>query len=562
MNPGKSRLLLILAAILLVVLAACAPAEDPTSTPEPTDVPVETAEAEAVETEEAVATEEPTEEAVATEEPTEEMVETEEAVATEEPTEEMVETEEAMATEEMVATEEPTEEMVETEEAMATEEMAATEEPVEVAMATEEPTEEMVETEEAMATEEMVATEEAMATEEMMMTEEAMATEEMVATEEPTEEAMATEEMVATEEPTEEAMATEEMMATEEAMATEEMMMTEEPMTDGEPQVYEAEYSFVYPAGWEATEGNGLVIIRMDSASVYVYSPTQYATVLGGLESASDAEELALFVDRNGFTAGDAVEADDDMMSPPNDLARIAVELPRRGLSGEAVLVDLENGNVTAVLGLSEDGYTDAVAEAVHTILGGIYYPPNIVQLATENEDLSTLVAALAAAELTDTLSGGEYTVFAPTNDAMAAALEALGITLEDLLADTETLTSILQYHVVSGSVMAEAVMEMDGEEVETLQGATVTIAVSDDGVMVNDANVVETDMVANNGVVHIIDAVLLPPAPEEEPAEEAIPTEEAEPTEEAVATEEAETSEETEEAMATEEAEATEEAD
>jgi uncharacterized surface protein with fasciclin (FAS1) repeats len=83
-----------------------------------------------------------------------------------------------------------------------------------------------------------------------------------------------------------------------------------------------------------------------------------------------------------------------------------------------------------------------------------------IVDIAVGNEDFSTLVAAVQAAGLVDALNGeGPYTVFAPTNEAFAAALEALGISAEDLLADTETLTSILLYHVVEGKVMAADVV-------------------------------------------------------------------------------------------------------
>ena len=106
--------------------------------------------------------------------------------------------------------------------------------------------------------------------------------------------------------------------------------------------------------------------------------------------------------------------------------------------------------------------------------------------------------------------------MFAPTNDAFAAALEELDITTDELFSDTELLTSILTYHVVEGEVLAEAVMEMDGEEVETLSGEMLTISITDDGVMLNDTvKVTETDILGSNGVIHVIDAVLLPPSDE-----------------------------------------------
>ncbi|MGI9621485.1 MAG: fasciclin domain-containing protein, partial [Acidimicrobiales bacterium] len=105
------------------------------------------------------------------------------------------------------------------------------------------------------------------------------------------------------------------------------------------------------------------------------------------------------------------------------------------------------------------------------------------------------------------------FTVFAPTEDAFAAALEALDLTAEELLADTETLTAVLTYHVVAGEVPAADVVELDGEDVETVNGATVAISVDGDTVMVNEATVVQADIQASNGIIHAIDAVLLPPS-------------------------------------------------
>lgn len=136
-----------------------------------------------------------------------------------------------------------------------------------------------------------------------------------------------------------------------------------------------------------------------------------------------------------------------------------------------------------------------------------------IVDVAVAAGDFSTLVAAVEAAGLVETLSGpGPFTVFAPTDEAFAAALEALGLTAEELLADTETLTSILTYHVVAGEVPASAVVELDGESVATVNGAEVEISVDGDTVMVNDATVTAVDVPASNGLIHVIDTVLLPP--------------------------------------------------
>ncbi|BAN04344.1 hypothetical protein YM304_40300 [Ilumatobacter coccineus YM16-304] len=140
--------------------------------------------------------------------------------------------------------------------------------------------------------------------------------------------------------------------------------------------------------------------------------------------------------------------------------------------------------------------------------------PGTIVDVAVEAGSFTTLVAAVEAAGLVETLSGeGPFTVFAPTDEAFAALLSDLGITAEELLADTDLLTSVLTYHVVPGAVLAETVVTLDGESVETVNGASVEISVDGDIVKVNDANVTATDIEASNGVIHVLDAVLLPPA-------------------------------------------------
>ncbi len=139
----------------------------------------------------------------------------------------------------------------------------------------------------------------------------------------------------------------------------------------------------------------------------------------------------------------------------------------------------------------------------------------NIVETASGAENLSTLVKAVQAAELVDTLSGeGPFTVFAPVNEAFDALEDGK---LEELLKPEmkDTLTSVLTYHVVAGKVMAA---DVKPGEVETVQGDTLEITVEGDAVMVDGAKVVKTDIKADNGVVHLIDAVIMP-APKKEAA-------------------------------------------
>ncbi len=134
----------------------------------------------------------------------------------------------------------------------------------------------------------------------------------------------------------------------------------------------------------------------------------------------------------------------------------------------------------------------------------------DIVDLAVGTESLSTLVEALQAGDLVETLKGdGPFTVFAPTNEAFAALPEG---TLADLLKpeNKDQLVSILTYHVVSGEVMSSDLS--DGMKAATVNGAEVTITTTD-GAKVNGANVVMADVEASNGVVHVIDAVIFPPS-------------------------------------------------
>jgi uncharacterized surface protein with fasciclin (FAS1) repeats len=133
----------------------------------------------------------------------------------------------------------------------------------------------------------------------------------------------------------------------------------------------------------------------------------------------------------------------------------------------------------------------------------------DIVDTAIAAGDFKTLAAALQAAGLVDTLKGpGPLTVFAPTDEAFAKLPAG---TVEDLLKpeDKEKLTSILTYHVVAGKVMAKDVVKL--HEAKTVNGQEVKITVEDGKVMVNNANVVKTDILCTNGVIHVIDAVLLP---------------------------------------------------
>jgi uncharacterized surface protein with fasciclin (FAS1) repeats len=141
----------------------------------------------------------------------------------------------------------------------------------------------------------------------------------------------------------------------------------------------------------------------------------------------------------------------------------------------------------------------------------------NIVELAQATPDLSILVEAVVAADLATTLSGaGPFTVFAPTNAAFAALLGELGVTKEALLANKTLLTAVLTYHVLGSKV--ESTQIPLGTAIKTVQGSTLTIAAVGAGLVITDArgrkaNITTANIQAKNGVVHLIDKVILPPA-------------------------------------------------
>ena len=132
----------------------------------------------------------------------------------------------------------------------------------------------------------------------------------------------------------------------------------------------------------------------------------------------------------------------------------------------------------------------------------------DIVEVAQQVGSFETLLTAATEAGLVETLKGdGPFTVFAPTDDAFAKLPEG---TVESLLQDREKLRAILTYHVVSGEVTSEQVVKLD--EAETVNGKKVQIRTRDGNVHINDATVIQADVQAENGVIHVIDSVLLPP--------------------------------------------------
>jgi len=131
---------------------------------------------------------------------------------------------------------------------------------------------------------------------------------------------------------------------------------------------------------------------------------------------------------------------------------------------------------------------------------------PTILDIAVQAGSFKTLVQAVQAAGLVETLSGeGPFTVFAPTDEAFAQIPQE---TLQAVLADKEKLTAILTYHVAPGKLMAADVVR--STQLQTLQGQSITVS-TEGGVRVDNANVIQTDIEADNGVIHVIDQVIMP---------------------------------------------------
>jgi uncharacterized surface protein with fasciclin (FAS1) repeats len=152
---------------------------------------------------------------------------------------------------------------------------------------------------------------------------------------------------------------------------------------------------------------------------------------------------------------------------------------------------------------------TMAVLTLIPASLAGQMNQKDIVETAVEAGSFTTLAAALEAAGLVSVLQGeGPFTVFAPTDEAFAKLPEG---TVEGLLADKEALIKVLTYHVVAGKVMSDAVVNISSAE--TVSGIEAPVEVRMGNVYVGGAKVVKADVGASNGVIHIIDTVMLPPA-------------------------------------------------
>jgi uncharacterized surface protein with fasciclin (FAS1) repeats len=163
--------------------------------------------------------------------------------------------------------------------------------------------------------------------------------------------------------------------------------------------------------------------------------------------------------------------------------------------------------------GCGGDGDSSATTSAATT--AAVTTPTgDVLEVAAVEADLATFLAATEAAEIMDGLHGtGPFTVFAPTDEAFTAYLEEAGMTQTEVFSDPAMLRRLVEHHIVNMNEDAEMVMAMAGESLTTAAGTPIEVTVDGDTVMVGDATVVRYDLQATNGVVHVIDAVLVPPA-------------------------------------------------
>jgi transforming growth factor-beta-induced protein len=179
-------------------------------------------------------------------------------------------------------------------------------------------------------------------------------------------------------------------------------------------------------------------------------------------------------------------------------------------------------GLVIAACG--EDGATETTAEMMDdtsttaemmddTATTAAMMDEDVLAVAAAEGDLDTFLGALEAAGIMEDFHGeGPFTLFIPNDDAFSAYLEESGMTQEEVFAGAEMLQSVLGYHVVAMMEDSEMVMGMDGQTFTTLNGAPLEVTVDGETVMVGDATVLRYDLSASNGVIHVIDSVLIPP--------------------------------------------------
>jgi basic membrane lipoprotein Med (substrate-binding protein (PBP1-ABC) superfamily) len=263
------------------------------------------------------------------------------------------------------------------------------------------------------------------------------------------------------------------------------------------------------------TGSGAITFAAAQGAFVIGVDQDEYFTTFGSGETPGADRLITSAIKRVDNGVYDMIEAAAGGMGFPASSLYI-LEVANDGIgfapANEAPVPQEVSDEVTAIQQGLRDG---SIVTGANPVTGELL--PTIAEVVVasttaETPEFTTLLAAVMATGWdTDLAEGGPFTVFAPTDAAFAAALEALGMTAEDLLADPELLTNILLYHVVPGAMTSSMIGAGMPGTLPTLNGAELTLTYGD-MLMVDGANVVMTDVLARNGVIHVIDAVLLPP--------------------------------------------------
>jgi uncharacterized surface protein with fasciclin (FAS1) repeats len=267
------------------------------------------------------------------------------------------------------------------------------------------------------------------------------------------------------------------------------------------------------PDGYDVTNSTTTDNVRfeMGSEAILVFGPDTYTQILGSEEFEDDESELAFFMDRSGFSVGDAGDSEQ-----ANVLATLRVSLARRQQQGIAYLVDLGVGQRGVVVSLHTGrGRVGAPPIDADVVLDSIAFPLSILE-ALETEGSFTILLAAAEAAGMGELPEGSLTMFAPNDAAFEAMFFSLGLSQEQVFA-ASWLDDVLLYHVVEGSIDSSALAESytDQNSISTLlELNNISVFTGVDGLLYvnnNQAEIVGTDIMATNGVIHTIDGVLLP---------------------------------------------------
>jgi uncharacterized surface protein with fasciclin (FAS1) repeats len=277
------------------------------------------------------------------------------------------------------------------------------------------------------------------------------------------------------------------------------------------------------------TEGSGGEPAKSDIVDTAV-NAGQFKTLVAAVKAAGLVETLKGEGSFTVFAPNDAAfeklpKGTLELLLKPENKEKLTNILTYHVVAGKVMAMDAaklteaetvfgQKISINATDGVKIDGAKVISADIECTngvihVIDSVILPKDIVGVAAANDDFSTLVAAVKAAELVETLQGdGPFTVFAPNNAAFAKLPEG---TVAELLKpeNREKLTAILTYHVVAGKVMAADVVKLT--EAATVQGQKVKIEVKDGSVHVDGAKVIATDIKCSNGVIHVIDSVILP---------------------------------------------------